>query len=621
MYEILDKVNFPSDVKKLSEEEKEKLCCDIRRFLIDNVSKTGGHLASNLGVVEITVALVCVFDFPKDKIVFDVGHQCYVYKMLTGRKDRFSTLRKENGLSGFPKTAESEYDFFNTGHSSTSISSALGLAKARDLAGGDYSVIALIGDGAMTGGLAYEALCDAGNSNTDIIVILNDNEMSVTQNVGGLSEYLSKIRTMPSYITAKTKIERTLLKLPHGKRLVTILRQMKSGVKQAFMHKNIFEELGFTYLGAIDGNNLKKTEHMLKIAKNTNGPVLIHMCTKKGKGYAPAEQKPQRFHGIAKFNAATGNVIRDKVRADYSAIFGRQLIHLARYNKKIMAISPAMILGSGLRSFAKIYPSRMFDVGIAEAHAVTFAAGLAMGGYVPVVCVYSSFLQRAYDQIVHDVAMQNLHVVFAIDRAGIVGADGETHQGVFDIAFLNHIPNISILAPSCFEELSEMIDYAVNKHNAPIAVRYPRGNMQCLTHTCAFEYGKAEVVYEGRDLTIITEGPVAAYACEAKKMLEEKNISAEVINVRTIKPIDEKTIVSSIKKTKRVISVEDAQAVGGLGSIISEIAVKNTLNAKIIKRGYSDFVLASAVESAYDKNGITAQKIYETALKMCRGEM
>lgn len=620
MYKILDKVNFPADLKALSFSERLELCCDIRSFLINSVSKTGGHLASNLGVVEITVALHSVFNTPKDKIVFDVGHQSYTHKILTGRKNQFSTLRQENGLSGFPKTTESEYDCFNTGHSSTSVSAALGLARARDLAGETHKVIALIGDGAMTGGLAYEALCDAGNSNTDLIVILNDNEMSVTKNVGGLSEHLSRLRTQPSYVKTKSTIERFTLKLPGGRHILSGLRKVKNSFKHALMHKNIFEELGFTYLGAIDGNDLRKAEQMLERAKNTKGPVIVHMCTVKGKGYEPAEQKPQNFHGIAKFDIETGSVIRDKVRADYSAIFGKQLLHLARYNKKIAAISPAMILGSGLRSFAKIYPSRMFDVGIAEGHAVTFAAGLAIGGYTPVVCVYSSFLQRAYDQIVHDVAMQNLHVVFAIDRAGVVGSDGETHQGVFDMAFLNHIPNMSILSPACFEELSLMLDYAVNSHKGPIAVRYPRGNMQCTESAAPFTFGKADVVYEGSDISIIAIGPLLKYACEAKQLLDEINISAEIINVRTLKPLDEAAVLSSLKKTGRVITLEDGEDFGGLASAVERVIVSNSLNVKSESRGFGDFVMQASQESIYAKHSMTADKLAKTAQKMCRGE-
>lgn len=620
MYEILDKVNYPADVKKLSFSERLTLCREIRSFLVDAVSKTGGHLASNLGVVEISVAVHSIFNMPEDKIVFDVGHQSYVHKILTGRKNLFSTLRQEGGLSGFPKTSESEYDFFNTGHSSTSVSAALGLARARDLSGGKHKVIALIGDGAMTGGLAYEALCDAGNSNTDLIVILNDNTMSVTKNVGGLSEYLSRMRTQPSYVMAKSTIERVVLKLPKGRKIFSAMRKFKNSCKRALLQKNIFEELGFTYLGAIDGNDLKKTEQMLERAKNTKGPVLVHMCTVKGKGYEPAEQKPHSFHGISKFDIDSGDVIRDKIHADYSAIFGRQLIHLARYNKKLAAISPAMILGSGLKSFSRLYPSRTFDVGIAEPHAVTFAAGLAMGGYIPVVCIYSSFLQRAYDQIVHDVAMQNLHVVFAIDRAGVVGADGETHQGVFDISFLNHIPNMSILAPANFEELSLMLDYSVNTHSGPVAIRYPRGRMQCDEKSAPFVFGKADTVYEGNDITIAAAGPVLKYACEAKQLLDNLGISAEIINVRTIKPLDEAALINSIKKTGRILTVEDGELEGGLSSLISGLIVSNNLSATHEKRGYTDFVAQASQESIYAKNGMTADKITETAVKMCRGE-
>ncbi len=620
MYKILDSVNYPSDLKKLSFEKRLKLCEEIRRFLVSSVSKTGGHLASNLGVVELTLAILKVFDMPNDKIIFDVGHQSYVYKILTGRKDKFDTLRCEGGLSGFPKTTESEYDFFNTGHSSTSVSAALGLARARDLSGENYNVIALIGDGALTGGLAYEALCDAAHSNTNLIVILNDNEMSVTKNVGGVGEYLSKIRTQSSYVRAKSALERLLIKLPFGKHILSFMRKFKNLLKRILIQKNFFEEMGFTYLGTIDGHNLKKVEKILERAKRISGPVLLHISTIKGKGYAPAEAKPQNFHGISKFDIDTGELIRDKLHADYSAIFGKNLSYLARFNDKIVAISPAMILGSGLKSFAKAYPNRTFDVGIAESHAVTSAAGLAISGYIPVVCIYSSFLQRAYDQIIHDVAMQNLHVVFAIDRAGVVGADGETHQGVFDIAFLNPIPNIAILSPSCFEDIYPMLDYAINTHTGPICIRYPRGNSVCKESALPFVFSKADVLLSGNDITIISTGPIIKNVLKSAKLLEANSISAEVINVKTIKPLDSETIIQSIRKTKRVIVVEDGQMFSGLGSAVEELIFASGEVAKLEKKGFNSFLSQATPQSIYEKAKMSAESIAKSAIKMCRGD-
>lgn len=611
---------MPYDLKKLSFSERLKLSGEIRHFLIDAVSKTGGHLASNLGVVEITIALHKVFNFPDDKIVFDVGHQCYTHKILTGRKDKFSTLRQEGGLSGFPKCEESEFDFFNTGHSSTSISAALGLARARDLENKAHKVIAFTGDGAMTGGLSYEALCDAGNSDSDLLVILNDNTMSITKNVGGLSEHLSRLRTQPSYVMAKSALEHFILKLYKGKAILSIMRKAKNALKRALMHKNIFEELGFTYLGAIDGNNLKKCEQMLTRAKNIKGPVLLHILTVKGKGYSPAEEKPSNFHGISKFNIETGDVIRDKVHADYSAIFGRHMVYLAKHNEKLVSVSPAMILGSGLKNFFKLYPERSFDVGIAEEHAVTFAAGLARGGFIPVVSVYSSFLQRAYDQIIHDVSMQNLHVIFAIDRAGAVGADGKTHQGVFDMAFLNHIPNMTILVPSNFEELCSMLDFSVNEIKGPVAIRYPRGRMQSPAEKEPFSLSKAEVIHEGADISIIAIGPILKNALLARDLLLKDGYTAEVISVKTLKPIDEETIASSALKTKNVITIEDGELFGGLSSSVNEILLKRGISPKVLNLGYTDYLEQATCEAIYEKNSMSPDGICKACIKLLRGE-
>lgn len=610
----LDGYNFPVDLKSMSIDELDVLCLKIREFLIESVSKTGGHLASNLGVVELTVALHRVFNMPEDKIVFDVGHQAYVHKILSGRKDMFATLRQEGGLSGFPKTQESAYDSFNTGHSSTSISAALGLARARDLNEEKHKVIALIGDGALTGGLAYEAICDAGNAKNDLIVILNDNEMSISKNVGGMSEYLSKIRTRKSYMKLKYITEHALDKLPLGEKIASFLRKTKDAIKHVLMQDNMFEDLGFTYLGPVDGHNIKKVSKMLEYAKKTNGPVIVHVCTKKGCGYKPAETKPQAFHGISRFDIDSGSVIRKKYTADYSAIFGRNLLRLAKENEKIVAICPAMTLGSGLKYFAREMPKRFFDVGICESHAVTSGAGLAISGFIPVVCIYSSFLQRAYDQIIHDVALQGLHVVFAIDRAGIVGSDGETHQGVFDIAFMRQIPGMAILAPSSFYELEQMMRYAICNHQGPIAIRYPRANKQYTGEKLEFKFGKSSIVRAGDDVTIICTGHFLSDAMSAAKKLEQKNISAEVINLSTLNPLDEETILASAKKTLAVLTLEDGVIKGGVGEAIGLLLEKNSVMAIFENRGYDEFVSQAKPEDIYHKYKMDDEAIFNWAI-------
>ena len=448
MGNVLEKVNMPEDLKSLNLKEKEELATEIRRFIIENVSKTGGHLASNLGVVELTIAIHSVFDMPDDKIIWDVGHQTYVHKILTGRKDKFNTLRKLNGLAGFPKTSESKYDSFNTGHSSTSISVALGMARARDLKKEKNNVVAVIGDGALTGGMALEALNDAGCSNTNLIVILNDNEMSISKNVGGISMALGKIRTRKAYTKSNQYLKKSLKKVPHiGKIIIKAARKIKYGLKQLFIPNMFFEDLGFRYLGPIDGNDIEKVQDLLEMAKRLKGPVLVHVVTKKGKGYKIAEKNPDRFHATSPFNIETGELKKEK-KADYSKIFGEKLVKLARENEKIVAVTASMKDGTGLREFQKEFPKRFFDVGIAEQHAITMSAGMAKEGMIPVIPIYSSFYQRAYDQVIHDVAMQNLPVIMCVDRAGCVGADGETHQGTLDMAFFRLVPNLTIMAPS-----------------------------------------------------------------------------------------------------------------------------------------------------------------------------
>lgn len=607
MYEILDTIQSPADLKALDLGQLHMLADQIRAFLIESVSATGGHLASNLGVVELTLAIHRTFDLPTDKLVFDVGHQSYVHKLLTGRKAGFATLRREGGLSGFPKTSESVYDSFNTGHSSTSISAALGMARARDLAGEKHHVLALIGDGALTGGLAYEALCDAGRENGNLIVILNDNQMSISGNVGGMSEYLSKIRTKPSYLHAKWSTERVLSKNKAGRVLAKWLRGIKNVAKKMVLPTNIFEEIGFTYLGPVDGHNIQKLESMLWHAKHTPGPVLVHVCTVKGKGYAPAETAPQYFHGVSKFDSENVESVPQN-KADYAAAFGEALSGLAQKDARVVAICPAMTLGSGLGEFAVNYKDRFFDVGIAEAHAVTSAAGLAMAGKIPVVSVYSSFLQRAYDQVIHDVAMQNLHVVFAIDRAGVVGADGETHQGVFDMAFLRQIPNMTVLAPTSFADVEAMLRYAVCDFDAPIALRYPRGSAQAQL-SMPFVAGKTDSVYSGAAATVVAVGALAAQAMQAYADASAQGMAFDLLVLRQVWPLDVEPIIESVRRTGRLLVVEDGICSGGIGEAVCAALAQNGIRAQIKCRGYDAFVAQAEVASVYRRYGLDAQSI------------
>ena len=472
---VLDKINDVNDIKKLNTDELDILAEEIREFLINKISVTGGHLASNLGVVELTMALHLAFDFPKDKVIWDVGHQSYTHKLLTGRKDAFDGLRKYGGMSGFPKRKESNCDAFDTGHSSTSISAGLGYANARDLLGEDYNVVSVIGDGALTGGMAYEALNNAAMLKSNFIIVLNDNNMSISENVGGMPEYLGKIRTASVYNDLKNDVVNTLNKVPvYGEKIVGTIRRTKSGIKQLLIPGMLFENMGLTYLGPIDGHDIQKMRKAFNEAKKLDTAVIVHVITKKGKGYLPAEQHPSRFHGTDAFDVATGEPLKKKEKPSYTDIFSAVINRIADKNDKVVAITAAMPDGTGLKKFAKRFPERFFDVGIAEEHAVTFAAGLAAGGMIPVVAVYSSFLQRAYDQILHDVCIQNLHVIFAVDRAGLVGSDGETHQGIFDYSFLSSIPNMNIMAPKNKWELYDMFRFAVD-FDGPVAIRYPRG--------------------------------------------------------------------------------------------------------------------------------------------------
>lgn len=614
---ILDRISGPEDIKKLSMGELEDLCGEIREFLINTVSNTGGHIASNLGVVELTLAIHRVFDVPRDKVIWDVGHQTYVHKILTGRKERFGTLRQMGGLSGFPKAEESVYDTFNTGHSSTSISAALGMARARDLKGETYSVAAVIGDGALTGGMAFEALNDAGNAKTNLMVILNDNGMSIAPNVGGLSRYLNRLRTRPFYYKTRESIESLIdRRLPRsGKRLRRILHRLKAAMKSILVPSMFFEDLGFRYFGPIDGHNLRELITVLEHARTMKGPVLVHVCTVKGKGYKFAEENPSVFHGIAPFEVETGEP-KSSAGESYSQVFGRKVCELAQKNRNIVAITAAMPDGTGLNPFKAAFPGRFFDVGIAEQHAVTFAAGLAKGGVIPVVAIYSTFLQRAYDQMLHDVALQNLHVVFAIDRAGIVGEDGETHQGIYDIAYIRTMPNFVFMAPASPRELEMMLEYAVLKHNGPIAVRYPRGTgyeIEGLEEPV--KLGKGLVVRPGKDITIIAVGNFLHTALRTADLLEEEGISCEVINPRFIKPLDRSLLKQSIARTGRVVVMEDGIASGGFGSSVLEFISNEGIAAKALLLGFPDEpVPHGSREQLYGKYGLDPWSIRDRVL-------
>lgn len=603
---MLEKINNTNDLKKLDIKEKKELAKDIRDTIIDVVSKNGGHLASNLGVVELTIALESVFDVNKDKIIWDVGHQSYVHKILNGRKDSLSTIRQLDGIAGFPKYQESETDCFNTGHSSTSISAAMGMACARDLKNEKNSVIAVIGDGSLTGGMAMEALNHAGSTKTNLIVILNDNEMSISKNVGGINQLLTKLRIKNRYNSSNEKWKRKLKKVPViGKGLVNLISTIKKGIKQIILPGMYFEEIGFKYLGPVDGHNIEDLEYIFKAAKRLNEPILIHVITKKGKGYKPAEENPDKFHGASPFDIETGKFLKKKSK-DYSVAFGEKLCKMAAKNDKIVAITAAMKDGTGLSKFGEDYPNRLFDVGIAEQHALTFAAGLAKEGMIPFVSIYSSFYQRAYDQIIHDICMQNLPVIMCVDRAGIVGNDGETHQGLYDLSFFKLIPNIVIMSPKNFKELEDMMEYAVTL-NKPVVIRYPRGGESSveITSNNELNLGKCEKITTGSDLTIVAIGNMVSKALDISSELKKDKINVEVINSRFLKPFDNFGILKSIKKTKFVITIEDGTCIGGLGSSVKELLVNNNIkDVRLKSYSYPDkFVEHGSVNQLEDRYG------------------
>lgn len=616
---LLEKVNSPSDIKTMSLHELKQLAAEIRQFLIETISVTGGHFGPNLGVVELTLALHRVFDSPRDKLIWDVGHQAYVHKMLTGRKNLFSTLRKYKGLSGFPKRKESEHDMFDVGHASTSISAATGYAVARDLKGEKHHVVAIIGDGAMTGGMAFEAMNHVGHMGTNLLVVLNDNEMSIAPNVGAMSNYLARLRNDSYYKSVKTELANLLHRVPTiGERVAKALERVKDSVKYLMVPGMLFEEIGFTYLGPIDGHNLPLLLEMLEQAKQIQGPVLLHVITIKGKGYASAEEAPDKFHGVNPFNIATGQAPKVVGKApSYSSVFGHTLCKLARQDPRIVAITAAMPDGTGLTPFAREFPERFFDVGIAEQHATTFAAGLACAGMRPVFAVYSTFLQRAYDQVIHDVCLQNLPVVFAIDRAGLVGADGETHQGMFDLSFLRAIPNITIMMPKDERELQHML-YTAFQQPGPVAVRYPRGEGRGVPLAQTFQpipIGKAEVLQEGSDpVAILALGPnMLERAEEAVGQLHKEGFRPMLVNMRFVKPLDEELLLYLAEQGYRLVTVEEAAVSGGMAGAILEFYARQGIHGmELTPIGLPDqFIEHGSVAQLLEAVGITAQRIAE----------
>lgn len=569
---LLEKIEQSSDIKKLKEEEYPVLAQEIRNFLLEKISKTGGHLASNLGVVELTMALHLAFDLPKDKIVWDVGHQSYTHKILSGRRDGFNDLRQFGGMSGFPKRKESPYDAFDTGHSSTSISAGLGIAQARDILGDNYSVISVIGDGALTGGMAYEALNNAAQMEKNFIIILNDNEMSISENVGGMSSYLSSIRTKESYANLKKGVEKALDAIPLvGAGLKNSVYMLKNGIKQFVVPGMLFEDMGITYLGPVDGHDVKAMVRVLKEAKRVRHAVVVHVITKKGKGYGPAEENPARFHGVDAFDVATGKSIKEKKYPSYTDVFSEKMCELAGKNPKLVALTAAMPDGTGLTKFSKQYPKRFFDVGIAEGHEVTSAAGMASAGLKPVVAVYSSFLQRGYDQVLHDVCIQDLPVLFAIDRAGLVGSDGETHQGIFDVSFLSLVPGMNIMAPKNLWELESMLEFGVN-FDKPLAIRYPRGQAyRGLEEFAApVEYGKAEMLFEEKDIALFALGSMVSTGEHVREKLKAKGYSCTLVNARFVKPFDTEMIDRLCEKHKLIVTMEENVLRGGMGMCITK---------------------------------------------------
>lgn len=614
---LLDNIVKENDIKNIPKDQLETLAAEIRSFLIEKISNTGGHLGSNLGAVELTMALHLALDLPEDKIIWDVGHQSYTHKLLTGRREGFDTLRKYGGMSGFPKRKESKCDCFNTGHSSTSISVGLGLVKARDLSGKNNTIVSVIGDGSLTGGMAYEAMNNAARLETNFIIILNDNEMSISKNVGGISQYLNSIRTDDKYIRLRDGIYNSLLDKKHGNTIIEAVRRTKSGFKHLFIPGMYFEDMGITYLGPVDGHDIPAMVQVIQEAKRLKKAVVIHVKTQKGRGYEPAIRHPARFHGAEPFDIETGLPKNKKLKANYTDVFSTVMVKMGQRNSRVVAITAAMPDGTGLKRFSNIYPERFFDVGIAEQHAVTFAAGLAAGGLIPVVAVYSSFLQRAYDQILHDVCIQNLHVVLAIDRAGLVGSDGETHQGIFDLSYLSSIPNMHIMAPKNKWELSDMMKFAV-KFDAPIAIRYPRGEAYdgLEEFRAPVELGKAERICDGEEIVLLAVGSMVKTAVILKERLAKRGINAGIVNARFVKPIDTDCIDELSKTYKLAVTMEENVASGGFGEKVIDYVFRKRLPLDVLPIAIPDeYVEHGNVDILKKEIKIDAESIEQTLLE------
>ena len=614
---ILEQIKGPNDIKKVKTESYERLAEEIRGFLLEHISQSGGHLASNRGVVELTMALHIAMDFPEDKLIFDVGHQSYTHKILTGRKDQFDTLRQLDGMSGFPKKHESSCDIFNTGHSSTSISAALGLAKARDIKGTKEKIVAVIGDGALTGGMAFEALNNMANLKSNCVIVLNDNEMSISENVGAMSKYLSDVRVGKAYNEFKVGVEKTLRKIPKvGDNLAKTVKRSKDSIKQLFVPGMFFEDMGITYVGPIDGHDLERMVETFQDAFLLERPILVHVVTKKGKGYRYAEKHPAYFHGVEPFELETGKSKVPKKQISYTGVFAKKMLEYGEKYPNLVAITAAMSDGTGLQKFKEVYPERFFDVGIAEEHAVTFAAGLAAAGMKPVVAIYSSFLQRAYDQILHDVCLQNLPVVFAVDRSGLVGADGETHQGIFDTAYLNSIPNLTVLAPKNKPEMKKMLDFAM-EFQAPIVIKYPRGEASLVLEKQVDEvrYGKCEVIEQGKEIAILSVGNMMDLAVEVTEILKENGIQPTLVNVRFIKPYDEELLMELTKQHSFIITIEESIHQGSFGQSVNSFYMEQGLKVKVLNFDLKDqFIEQGKVEELRRRHGLEKTQITKEIL-------
>ena len=614
----LELIRKENDIKELSDEQLGRLAGEIRSFLIEKISRTGGHLASNLGVVELTMALHLMLDFPEDKLIWDVGHQSYTHKLLTGRKDGFDGLRKYGGMSGFPKRKESACDSFDTGHSSTSISAGLGYVEARELLGQDYTVVSVIGDGSLTGGMAYEALNNASRLKSNFIIVLNDNNMSISENVGGISRYLNGLRTAQAYTEIKKGVEDTLKRIPgRGDRIVSQIRRTKSGIKQLFVPGMFFEEMGITYLGPVDGHDVKSLVKVLNEARRVDHAVLVHVITKKGKGFPPAEENPSRFHGTGPFDIETGEPTESARTDSYTQVFSKVLTDIARKDDKVVAITAAMADGTGLSAFKKYFPRRFFDVGIAEEHAMTFAAGLAAGGMKPVFAVYSSFLQRAYDQTLHDLCLQDLPVVIAVDRAGLVGSDGETHQGIFDLSFLSSIPNMTVISPKNRWEMADMLRFAVDFPH-PVALRYPRGAAYegMKEFRAPVVYGKSEVLYDEKEIAVIFVGHMAELADQVRKEIKNAGYSCSLVNARFVKPVDTELLDRLAENHRLFVTIEENVLIGGYGEQVTEYASSSRLPVYVRNIGIPDeYVEHGNTDILRREVGLDSSRIAEQAVK------